>query len=86
MKRSELEKFLGKEVEVSTINYSTFKGVLHKTDEEKYKDKYEISTKKNYYFCEVENKRYVLFRSSHVKKIRRVNNEDKINTGNDEIL
>lgn len=83
MKRSELEKFLGKEVEISTINYSNFKGVLHKTDEEKYKDVYEISTKNNYYFCEAENKIYVLFRCSHVKKIRRVNNEDKINTGND---
>lgn len=72
MTRSELEKHLGRKVEVLTFNHGVEKGVLHKTNEEEYKNNFEISMKNNYYFCESENNRHVLFRCSHVKKIRRI--------------
>lgn len=72
MKRSELEKYLGKTVEV-TIFGKTLRGILHKTGEEKFKNNYNLYLPKKYYFvCD----EYgipcgnCIFRFSHVGKLR----------------
>ena len=79
MKRSELEKYLGKTVEV-TIFGKTLRGILHKTGEEKFKNNYNLYLPKKYYFvCD----EYgipcgnCIFRCSHVGKLRLIGGDSK---------
>lgn len=73
MKRSDLEKFLGKTVEITIFDGDTYSGILHKTGEEKFKNNYNLYLPKKYYFvCD----EYgipcgnCIFRCSHVGKLR----------------
>lgn len=64
MKRSELEKFLGKRVTVTLNNGDVITGELHKTGNG-YPDMY---TPANYYFCKpITN---ISFSCSSIKKLR----------------
>ena len=71
MKRAELEKFLGKKVEVKLFDDDVIQGVLHKTGEEMFKNNLNLYIPKNRYFLTNDNDECIsyLFRSSHVKKI-----------------
>lgn len=70
MVRRDLEKYLGKKVQVTLYDKSTQTGVLHKTGEESYKNNYNLYLPKNFYFIEPE--RECLFRTSSVVKIKEV--------------
>ena len=71
MKRAELEKFLGKKVEVKLFNGDIVQGILHKTGEEMFKSNLNLYIPENRYFLTDDNDKCIsyLFRSSHVKKI-----------------
>lgn len=69
MKKIDVEKYLNKNVIVQTVNFGIYRGILYKSDDEKYAK--EI-VKKGYYFCENEEQQITLFKSSHVKKIEEV--------------
>lgn len=80
MKRSELEKFLGKNVEVTIFDGDTYRGVLHKSGENMFKDDLNLYLPKKYYFVTDECGifcRSCLFRCSHVNKIRPLGGENK---------
>lgn len=72
MKRSELEKFLGKNVEIKLFNGDILKGVLHKTGEEMFKDNLSLYLPQKRYFVVDYKGSCVscLFRSTHVKKLK----------------
>lgn len=80
MLKAELEKHLGKTVEITLFDGDIYRGELHKTGEEKFKGNAELYLKPNRYFitnsslpifnCCVSD----IFRCSHVKKIRRAEN------------
>ena len=63
MKRSELENYLGKHIEVTLFDDFVYRGILRKTEE-----KIERYVKRNYYFCEGEQDN-TIFRCSHVRKV-----------------
>lgn len=67
MKRSDLERYLGKTVEVTLFDGSIVKGELHKTGEEKFKFDRNLYTPQKLYFCLPQSE---LFRCSHVKKLK----------------
>ena len=77
MKRSELEKFLGKTVEILLFDGDSYGGELHKTNEERFKSNAELYLKPNFYFIINPNPNLSfynscvsgLFRSTHVSKI-----------------
>ena len=71
MTRAELEKYLGKRVEVTLFDGDVIKGVLHKTGEERFKNDLNLYLPKNYYVC-TNNTNYCscLFRVSHIKKLK----------------
>lgn len=71
MKRSELEKFIGKNVEIQVLNNYIFKGVLHKTGEEMFKNNPTLYFSHKYYFVTDEYGKCAsfLFRTSHVNKL-----------------
>lgn len=76
MKRSELEKHLGKKIKVFVGNY-VLKGYLWKTQDERLKDYPNLYYKHKYYFLteteEPDNVvEHYLFRSSHVRKVERM--------------
>lgn len=66
MKRSELEKYLGKTVTVTLFDGDTITGELHKTGEERFKFDPNLYLHRNLYFLMPQS---VLFRCSHVKKL-----------------
>lgn len=68
MKKSELEKYINKKVEIEIFDGTIIKGELHKTREEKFKDNPNLYCKPNYYFCI--KPQSCLFRSSHVKRLK----------------
>ena len=71
MKRSDLDKFLGKQVEITLFDGEIIKGELHKTGEEKFKDNPNFYIPINYYFCVLNSKpSSCIFRCSHIKKLR----------------
>lgn len=74
MTRTELEKYLGQKVEIKIYSDEIFKGILHKTREEMFKNNLDLYLPKNYYFCTNNNGECIscLFRVSHVKKIARM--------------
>lgn len=69
MKRSELEKYLGRNVKITLYNNDVIKGELHKTGEEMYKNDPNLYIPHNFYFV---TNTYLIFRSSHVKKLEEV--------------
>ena len=70
MKRSELEKYLDKKVEIEIFDGTVIKGELHKTGEEKFKDNPNLYIPRNYYFCT--EPQSCLFRSSHIIKLEEI--------------
>ena len=68
MKRSELEKYLGKKVTVKLFDNEEMTGELHKTGEERFKYDPNLYIPKNYYFLLPIGK--CLFRCSHVKALK----------------
>ena len=50
MKREELEKHLGRTVEITLFDGDTIKGELHKTREERFKNEPNLYIPYNYYF------------------------------------
>ena len=71
MKRSELEKYLGKNVKITIFDNSIVKGELHKTGEEMFKNDLSLYLPRNLYFV-INTENSVLFRCSHVKKLEEV--------------
>ena len=72
MKRAELEKFLGKNVEVTIFDGDTYRGVLHKSGEDMFKDDLNLYLPHKRYFVVDYKGNCVscLFRSTHVKKLK----------------
>ncbi|MDO5559404.1 MAG: hypothetical protein Q4F95_07360 [Oscillospiraceae bacterium] len=73
MKRSDLEKYLGKKVRVTffdgeTEEGETCTGELHKTGEEQFKNNSNLYISQKYYF--LINPQSFLFKCSHVKEIQ----------------
>lgn len=68
MKRTELEKFIGKQVEVTLFDDEVISGEFHKSGEDMFIRDPNLYIPKNRYFCM--NPQSCLFRSSHVKKIK----------------
>lgn len=67
MKRSELEKYLGKKVTITLFDNDIITGVLHKTGEEKFKYDPNLYLPRNCYFLLPQS---VIFKCSHVKKLK----------------
>lgn len=67
MKREELEKYLGKRVQITLFNGEVYMGELHKTEEEQFKNGSNLCLPRKRYFCI--NPQSCLFRSSHVIKV-----------------
>ena len=74
MKRSELEKHMGKTVTVTLFDNEVVTGELHKTGEEKFKNDPNLYLPQNLYFLtDWQKSLYLqscLFRCSHVKKLK----------------
>lgn len=66
MKKSELENYLGQHVEITLFDDFAYRGILRKTEEN-----IKRYVKRNYYFCEGEQAN-IIFRSSHVKKVKQL--------------
>ena len=68
------EKYLGQNVEIVIFDGSIYRGILHKTGEEMFKNDASFYIPRNYYFCTNNIGECVscLFRFSHVKKIARM--------------
>lgn len=77
MKRSILESYLGKRVEVKLFDGSVCKGYLHKTGEEQFKRDPNLYWQRNLYFVTAEKETMFsnscLFRTSYVKSIKEIN-------------
>ena len=73
MKRSELEKHIGKSVEVKLFDNDVMQGVLRKTGTEEVKNDPNLYLKNGYYFLSHKGT-YVckscLFRTSHIKSLK----------------
>lgn len=67
MKRSELEKYLGKKVIITLFDNEIITGVLHKTGEEQFKYDPNLYIPKKCYFLLPQT---VIFKCSHVKKLK----------------
>ena len=74
--KNELEKYLGKIVEITIIDGDKYTGELHKTGEEQFKCDPSLYIPKNYYFVTDPSMpifcccKSCLFRCSHVRKIK----------------
>ena len=68
MKRSELEKYLGKTVAITLFDNDVITGELHKTGEEKFKNDPNLYLPQKMYF--LVNPQSCLFRTSHVKRLK----------------
>lgn len=78
MTKSKLEQYLNKTVTVRLFDGETLTGKLRKTGEECFKHIPELYLKKNCYVVEQDNKEIsFLFKSSHVKSLKK-ENEDEI--------
>ena len=74
MKRSELEKSLGKNVRITLFNNKVIEGELHKTGEEMFKTVLSLYLPRNRYFV-INTEISFLFRCSHVKKLEEISND-----------
>lgn len=70
MKREELEKYIGKNVQIILFDKEIIKGELHKTREERFKNNPDLYFPDKRYF--LINPQSCLFRCSHVTKIKEV--------------
>ncbi len=70
MKREELEKYIGKKVQIIFFDKEIIEGELHKTREERFIDDPNLYLPDKYYF--LINPQSCLFRCSHVIKIKEV--------------
>lgn len=70
--RSVVESYLGEKVEIKLFDGEIVVGKLHKTGEEQYKANNNLYFPKKYYFVEYYGKTSCLFRSSHIKRIKKV--------------
>lgn len=68
MKREELEKYIGKIVEITLFDGDVIKGELHKTREERFKSEPNLYVPNNYYF--LINPQSCIFKFSHVKTLK----------------
>lgn len=68
MKRSELEKYLGKAVTIKLFDNEVITGELHKTGEERFRNNPNLYIPQKWYF--LINPQSVMFRSSHVKGLK----------------
>lgn len=68
MKRSDLEKYLGKKVTITLFDNEVITGELHKTGEEQFKNNPNLYIPRKLYF--LINPPSCLFRCSHVKKLK----------------
>lgn len=68
MKKSKLDKFIGKKVTITLFDNEVISGELHKTGENMFIHDVNLYIPKNEYFCI--NPQSCLFKCSHVKKIK----------------
>ena len=68
MKRSDLEKHLGKVVTITLFDNEIITGELHKSGEERFKNNPNLYIPQNLYFLICPQS--CLFRSSHLKKLK----------------
>ena len=74
--RNELEKYLGKHVEIILFDRTLIKGILHKTGQEEFKNDPNLYIPQNRYFCvEEESIVKTLFRVSHVRCLNVIDRE-----------
>lgn len=71
MKRSELEKYLGKVVTIKLFDNDVITGELHKTGEEIFRNNPNLYIPQKCYF--LINPQSCLFKCSHVKKLKEGN-------------
>lgn len=76
MKRSDLEQYLGKFVEIKIFDGDVFQGFLHKTREEQFKNDPNLYLPKNFYFVTDTSGSNIcispIFRTSYVKSIKEI--------------
>lgn len=74
MKKSEFEKYLGKNVIITLFDNDVIEGVLHKTEEKIFDNEPNLHFRPNYYVLlnNKTGKNTCLFRSSHVKKLTEI--------------
>ena len=76
MKRSDLEQYLGKFIEIKIFDGNVFKGYLHKTGEEQFKNDPNLYWNRNLYFLTPTKESTecisYLFRVSHIKKLKEI--------------
>lgn len=65
MKKSKVDGYLGKYVEVTLVDDFVYRGIFKKTD-----DDFQRYYKNNYYYCDNYGYSNTIFRSSHIKKIK----------------
>lgn len=71
MTRAELEKYLGKNVEITLFDGDVAVGQLHKTGESLFKNDPNLYIPKNRYFCSFDAGCYsCVFRVSHIKSLK----------------
>ena len=76
MVRKELEKYIGKYVEITLFDDEKITGILYKTGSERYKHEPNLYIPQNRYVIENEcnrNDYSCIFRCSHVKKLTKLN-------------
>ncbi len=70
MKREDLEKYIGQNVQLTLFDNTMIEGELHKTGEEQFKNDPNLYIPQNLYFCN--HPQSCLFRCSHVIKLIRI--------------
>lgn len=65
MKKSKVDGYLGKYVEVVLVDDFAYRGIFKNTD-----DDFQRYCKNNYYYCDNYGYSNTIFRSSHIKKIK----------------
>lgn len=65
MKKSKVEEYLGKYVEVTLVDDFVYRGIFKKTD-----DALQRYGKNGYYYCDDYSDSNTIFRSSHIKKVK----------------
>jgi hypothetical protein len=68
VKRSDLEKYLGKKVTITLFDNDVITGELHKTGEEQFKDNPNLYIPQKWYF--LTSPQSCLFRCSHAKQLK----------------
>ena len=66
MRKNEVEKYLGRNVEIVLFDGEKVKGTLHKTGEDCFKYDSNLYIPKNYFFCTNTIGHSCLFRASHI--------------------